>query len=159
MKLKYTPEERIRLGPDDRWISEEEHEYPPDDLDRIKLVVAGVRRAILQEPYVETEEVTHWLGVDDVTGMVGEGDLLAFQDYGDLLFPKFQFDPETHQPREVCRKVNKLMGAPDDGWGVTGWWIQRNGSLPEAIPPKQLLGTPSEYVLPDLAAASHDHSY
>ncbi|MFE4373077.1 hypothetical protein ACFRMN_33535 [Streptomyces sp. NPDC056835] len=52
-------------------------------------------------------------------------------------FPRFQFEP-SGRPREVVVRVNRLLGADRDPWGVTAWWLATNVWL--GNPPADLLG-------------------
>lgn len=100
---------------------------------------------LLQEPYYEAAEVRELMGDEAIEVLIDHGVLLAYRDHGDLLFPAFQFDPATGVPREVVGRINQILDAADDGWGVTAWWIQANGRLPEHTAPKQLLDDPGQH--------------
>ncbi|MFJ9033157.1 hypothetical protein ACIRQP_32505 [Streptomyces sp. NPDC102274] len=56
---------------------------------------------------------------------------------GAAAFPRFQFEP-SGLPREVVVRVNRLLGADRDPWGVTAWWLATNVWLGD--PPADLLG-------------------
>ncbi|MFD7118982.1 hypothetical protein ACFWAA_18365 [Streptomyces sp. NPDC059922] len=56
---------------------------------------------------------------------------------GATAFPRFQFEP-SGRPREVVVRVNQLLGADRDPWGVTAWWLATNVWLGD--PPADLLG-------------------
>ena len=143
-----SPQERIELGPDDA-------------MDTLVLgSLAKAREQLLSEPYLETSKVKKLIDVEDIEALIQDGTLLAYEDHGDYLFPAFQFNPETGKPIETVSKVNVIMDAPNDGWGVTGFWTQHNGRLPDSIAPKELLGTASEYAAIQLAEAiGQDDSY
>lgn len=144
-----TAQERIDLGPDDGVA---------DTL--VTGSLAQVREQLLREPYFEASEVRELLGIEVVEPLIENGTLLAIKDHDDYLFPAFQFDHETNRPIETVSRVNVILDAPNDGWGVTGWWTQSNAWLPDAIAPKDLLGTPSEYAAIQLAeAVIQDDSY
>ncbi|MFJ6183584.1 hypothetical protein [Streptomyces sp. NPDC092295] len=56
---------------------------------------------------------------------------------GATALPRFQFEP-SGRPREVVVRVNQLLGADRDPWGVTAWWLATNVWLGD--PPADLLG-------------------
>ncbi|MFD7315147.1 hypothetical protein [Streptomyces sp. NPDC059883] len=56
---------------------------------------------------------------------------------GATAVPRFQFEP-SGRPREVVVRVNQLLGADRDPWGVTAWWLATNVWLGD--PPADLLG-------------------
>jgi len=57
-----------------------------------------------------------------------------------FLYPAFQFDGARRELRPVVAKVNQLLGAARDPWGVASWWVSPNGWLPRSSRPVDLLG-------------------
>lgn len=55
------------------------------------------------------------------------------------LYPAFQFDVERRGVFPEVRRVNELLRASEDPWGVSSWWISRNARLGER--PVDLIGT------------------
>jgi hypothetical protein len=51
--------------------------------------------------------------------------------------PAFQFGP-AGDPWDVVMEVNQVLGASDDPWGVTCWWVDPHARLGDA--PADLLG-------------------
>lgn len=132
-----SPQSRIDLGPDSSW-------FEPDQIpssEQLELATE-VRKMLMSEPFLEASVVCGMVGVDKVERLVHEGKLLAYKDHGDYLFPAFQFDSETGQPLEVVTRINGILDAPSDGWGVTGWWVQTNGWLRGHQAPKEYLANP-----------------
>ncbi|MCL7376970.1 hypothetical protein [Streptomyces sp. 35G-GA-8] len=66
-------------------------------------------------------------------------------------FPRFQFEP-SGRPREVVVRVNRLLGADRDPWGVTAWWLASNVWLGK--PPAALLGADRDDELVACAGAA-----
>lgn len=64
--------------------------------------------------------------------------------------PAFQFSPGG-QPWPVVREVNELLGAANDPWGVTCWWVDPHQWL--AGSPRDLLGGNADDLLRSVAAA------
>lgn len=56
------------------------------------------------------------------------------------LYPAFQFDRDQKNVNAHARRVNEMLGARDDPWGVASWWVSSNDLL--AAAPRDLLGTP-----------------
>ncbi len=56
------------------------------------------------------------------------------------LYPAFQLDPQRQEIRPEVRKVNELLDAATDPWGVASWWVSLHGML--GVRPMDLAGTP-----------------
>ncbi len=56
------------------------------------------------------------------------------------LYPAFQLDQERQEIRPEVRKVNQLLDAATDPWGVASWWVSSHGMLGSR--PVDLVGTP-----------------
>jgi len=70
---------------------------------------------------------------------------------GSFAVPSFQFT-EDGRPRDVVLRINQLLRAHDDPWGVADWWLSGNIWLHEV--PIALLGGPGEERLMDAATAA-----
>lgn len=68
------------------------------------------------------------------------------------LYPAFQLDVKKALLRPIVQKVNKLLDALGDPWGVASWWITQSERL-EGRAPKDLLGSKDEGLILDLAKA------
>jgi hypothetical protein len=55
------------------------------------------------------------------------------------LYPAFQLDPQRQEIRPEVWKVNELLDAAADPWGVASWWISLHGRLGSR--PMDLVGT------------------
>jgi hypothetical protein len=55
---------------------------------------------------------------------------------GDVRLPAFQFDPGGH-PYAVVMRINLLLDADDDPWGVADWWLGPNGWI-GAVPAESI---------------------
>lgn len=126
-------EARIELGPENR------HRSPV-----AAAIWTKARADILDRGYLEESEVVRLMGVEQIGSLILDGEVLSYADHGDNLFPTFQFNPITNRPFEAVKQVNLILDAPNDGWGVTAWWIQPNGSIAEGCAPVELLGTVNE---------------
>ncbi len=56
-----------------------------------------------------------------------------------FMYPRFQFDPQTHDVYPEVRSANELLGAANDSWGVASWWIAPNDRVNAR--PVDLVGT------------------
>lgn len=54
------------------------------------------------------------------------------------LYPAFQFDLDRREVFSEVRRVNELLKAREDPWGVASWWFSRNDYLAER--PVDLIG-------------------
>jgi hypothetical protein len=61
-----------------------------------------------------------------------------------LRFPAFQFDPHG-RPIGTVLRINERLGADDDPWGVTDWWLGENAWL-DAVP-AELIGSRDDLLL------------
>lgn len=146
MSERLSQRSRFELGPDASMLGSEDTVavYPaPDEMSR-RQILTEVRKNILSEPYFERSDVEFLLGgligATTIEELIADGTLLAYADHGDHLFPTFQFDFQTHRPLKVVSRINIILEAPDDGWGVTAWWIQPHAMMPNHTAPKELLG-------------------
>lgn len=70
---------------------------------------------------------------------------------GSYAVPVFQFD-EHGAPIPVVLRVNQVLGARDDPWGVADWWLSANVWLRES--PSELIGrTPDDLLMAAAVAA------
>ncbi|WP_411113626.1 hypothetical protein [Streptomyces sp. 029-5] len=92
-----------------------------------------VRRRVLAATPVLSDDEARALGRHGAAR-----DLIRLDRPGEATaLPRFQFEP-SGRPREVVVRVNQLLGAERDPWGVTAWWLATNVWLGD--PPADLLG-------------------
>jgi hypothetical protein len=65
--------------------------------------------------------------------------LLAVPHRNQYLYPAFQLDLERGRVRPVVERVNGVLCAAEDPWGVASWWLSPNGRL-DGVSPASLLG-------------------
>ncbi len=117
-----------------------------------------LRRRIFQEQMLSTEDASRALGSDSsnlrqlANQQRKKSELLGIPHKNTYLYPAFQFDLIRSQINETAAKVNKLLDAVGDPWGVASWWITPSGSLVGSAP-KDLLGTDREEQVLGLARA------
>ncbi|GAA0415178.1 hypothetical protein Acor_78620 [Acrocarpospora corrugata] len=105
----------------------------PEDLRRV------IRRRLLAAPAFRVDQV------DDPE----DPDLIRLERAdGDVQLPAFQFQ-ESGRPRPLVLRINRLLEADEDPWGVAGWWLGPNAWL--GTVPAQLLDRPRE---PELLMAA-----
>ena len=121
---------------------------------------SAAHRAVLDEPLLESSAVATALGRTGANGREAAsklrlaGRLVGIRQQNRFLYPAFQFDLDHHRVHEVAERINCLLGALGDPWGVAAWWISANPRLGGRAP-KDLLGTTQE---PDLLALAHSES-
>ncbi|GAA0983672.1 hypothetical protein GCM10009555_055930 [Acrocarpospora macrocephala] len=104
----------------------------PEDLRRV------IHRKLLAAPAYRLDEVE---GHDDP-------DLIRLERAdGVVQVPAFQF--RERRPRALVLRINRLLEADEDPWGVAGWWLGPNAWLGSV--PAELLDQPRE---PDLMLAA-----
>lgn len=106
--------------------------------------IDGLRRNVLKSGYFAKNEV-------DTTNIVG------VLDHREEIYPAFQFDPSTKQPRAIVQSVNSLFLDDKDfrNWEIAMWWISPNGYL-DGLTPEETLGTSLEDILESVAKEEHD---
>jgi hypothetical protein len=125
----------------------------PLTLRRLSMMVR--MRVVEQAPWSAFDRIltTDWENARALRGRGVDPDLpelirLGRPD-GSFAVPSFQFTDDG-RPREVVLRINQLLRAGDDPWGVADWWLSGNVWLHDA--PVALLGRPGEERL--LAAAT-----
>ncbi|MFC5744622.1 hypothetical protein [Actinomadura rugatobispora] len=115
----------------------------------VEAVLREVKARLLRNPTLTEREVRE-RGQDPAAA-----DLIKLPDpAGVPLLPAFQFGDDG-APRPVVLRVNAMLGAGGDPWGVASWWLDLNARLDEA--PFRLLGqVPDEYILAAAAAVIED---
>jgi hypothetical protein len=73
---------------------------------------------------------------------------------GSRQLPLFQFD-DALWPHDLVVRVNRLLDAEDDPWGVADWWVSPHAVLVD--PPATLLGTAREAEIWAAASALGGH--
>ncbi|GIH25558.1 hypothetical protein Aph01nite_38680 [Acrocarpospora phusangensis] len=107
----------------------------PEDLRRV------IQRRLLGAPAY---------GVDEVPEP-DEPDLIRLERAdGEVRLPAFQFQ-ESRQARPLVLRINRLLEADEDPWGVAGWWLGPNAWL--GAVPADLLDQPRELDLMPAARA------
>jgi hypothetical protein len=102
------------------------------------------RRRLLRVPHLVEPPAVGAQGAAADDGLIR----LPRRDGGHQL-PRFQFDDDL-RPHDLVMRVNRLLDADDDPWGVADWWVSPHAVLDD--PPATLLGTTREHEL--WAAAS-----
>jgi hypothetical protein len=115
----------------------------------VEAVLREVKARLLRNPTLTEREVRE-RGQDPAAA-----DLIRLADpAGVPLLPAFQFGDDG-APRPVVLRVNAMLGASGDPWGVASWWLDLNARLDEA--PFRLLGrVPDEHILAAAAAVVED---
>ena len=116
-------------------------------------------RSVLEQELVNAEEAGRLLGSDAPTNrrqyankQREAGVLLAVPFKNKYLYPVFQFDLMRSTVHAAVRRVNKLLDARSDPWGVASWWITPREGL-NGRRPADLVGTADEHQIEALADA------
>lgn len=116
---------------------------PPPDPESPAQAWAGARRRLLAAPSVSARELALRGGDPDRPGLIRlDGD------DGTLRLPAFQFD-RAGDPVPVVLRVNRILDAEDDPWGVADWWLCPHAWLGAA--PADLLAVTAAAVLVEVA--------
>lgn len=103
------------------------------------------RQAILDQPLLDAAAVADAVGSRDANRrnpanrLRDRGDVIGLDVGGRYLHPAFQFDHTAASVRPVVAKINRLLDAKGDPWGVASWWVSASGWSQEGISPAQLL--------------------
>lgn len=116
-------------------------------------------RSVLEHELVNAEEAGRLLGSDAATNrrqyankQREAGTLLGVPVKNMYLYPAFQFDPSRRAIHPVVGRINQLLDAHSDPWGVASWWITPKEGL-DGRRPIDLVGTSDEKDLETLANA------
>jgi hypothetical protein len=138
---------------------EPQHILRADDVLREARILGEAQNWISKERMLDAEAVGALLGSQSETNrrqyanaQRQRGDLLGLPRLNTYLYPAFQFDIARRCVRETAVRVNRLLGANEDPWGVASWWTTPSERL-GSRPPKELLGTEEEHLLVELASA------
>lgn len=129
-----------------------------DDELRRTLIRSATHRVVLAETLLDSGAVAEALGRagqnsrEAASTLRRAGRLLGVPHRSRYLYPAFQFDLAARRLWPVVARVNQELGAVDDPWGVASWWVSSHARL-RGRTPKDLLGTPDERDLVELAAA------
>jgi hypothetical protein len=129
-----------------------------EDVLRDATIRGEVQHRILQEPMLDAETVGALLGSNSdnrrqyASAQRQRGDLLAVPRRNAYLYPAFQFDRSRGCALDAAVRINRLLGAHEDPWGVASWWTTPSERLHNRKP-KDLLGTSEEPLLLSLAEA------
>jgi hypothetical protein len=116
-------------------------------------------RNVLEQELVNAEDAGRLLGSDAASNrrqyankQREAGALLAVPHKNRYLYPVFQFDPTRRTIHAVVCRVNELLDARHDPWGVASWWSTPRESL-KGRRPADLVGTAQEHQVEVLARA------
>ena len=129
--------------------------FTSDDLLRIARVRGEVRRAIFSQPVLSSSGVARALGApptnrEAARSLRARGDVIGFPHRGGFVYPAFQFDSAGRRVWPAVVRVNRLLDACHDPWGVAGWWLTPDRILDAE--PFRLASNPDREV--DLVAAA-----
>lgn len=102
------------------------------------------RTSILRQPMYTEQQVADLLvdgivAADAVERMRQESAVLALPVDARYAYPMFQFDLDRRTLHSVASRVNQILGAESDPWGVASWWFSGNARL-GGLQPSELLG-------------------
>ena len=105
-----------------------------DDLWRVHRVRGEARHAVLVDlDMLSSSGVARVLGSaatnrEAARALRERGDAVGLPHKNGYVYPAFQFDIDRHQVWPVVARVNRLLDARHDPWGVAGWWIARQSA-------------------------------
>lgn len=111
-------------------------------LERARIESAAEAR-VLEHPMLDSAGVARTLGRGGAgrsaaQRLRGEGGIVGLKVAGRYLHPAFQFDPGRAQVRPHVARINRLLDASGDPWGVASWWLTPNGRLAAGTSPANL---------------------
>jgi hypothetical protein len=118
-----------------------------------------VEHRIYEEKMVDAEEAGRLLGSRSATNprqhankLRAASTLLGVPYRNSYVYPTFQFDIRRRRVHPIVERVNKLLEAKNDPWGVASWWITPSERLNGRCP-RDLLGKREEPGIEALANA------
>ncbi len=132
-----------------------------DRLLRDQRIKAEAHAVVLDQDFLDSSAVGVALGASGInkreaaSDLRRSGALLGVPVRNKYLYPSFQVDAERARVHSVVARVNRLLGARDDPWGVASWWISHHPRLSGACP-RDLVGSGQEDTLIALASSDDD---
>jgi dihydroorotate dehydrogenase (NAD+) catalytic subunit len=117
---------------------------PRADIVGLETIQDEAEARLLAAPAISVEEIRasgRDPGAENLIGL-RRGD-------GRVQIPAFQLDG-LGRTRDVVRRINVMLDAVDDPWGVTEWWLAKHAMLGRA--PAELLGTGVDDLLVSLVS-------
>lgn len=121
--------------------------FGPADIAREATVRGLARARVFDEEMFTASAVSTLLGSRSqnprqyANKLRSRSEIVGVPHQNQYLYPAFQFDAEHHRIRPGAARVNTILRAAEDPWGVASWWISPNGSL-HGRAPKELLTEP-----------------
>lgn len=114
MSEKIPDLDRLNLGPDEAWFADGFEDMAAEAIEHDKVMARQVREAILRIGFTTEETVEAQLGTEELTALKQSGQMLFFEDHGDVLYPDFQFDYRGGI-KPICAEANQMLKANEDG--------------------------------------------
>lgn len=142
-----------------RRVVTEDDVMTADELLAEARVAGEAHRTVLGEDMLDAAAVSKALGSRSTNlrqyanDRRRRGDLIGVPHRNQYLYPAFQIDRDAHRVDPVVQRVNRLLGADEDPWGVASWWLSPSGRL-RGRPPRDCLDAPElRERLPEIAEA------
>ncbi len=123
-----------------------------DDALREARIAGEAMAAVWEEEMLSSSEAARRLGAkpsnrEKVSSFRRRSMLLGLpRDEGrQYLYPSFQIDLRRREIHPEVRKVNEMLDAVSDPWGVASWWVSMNARLDAR--PLELVGAGDEAVV------------
>lgn len=99
-----------------------------DDLLGIARVRGEARAAIFDRAMLSSASVAKAVGLppsnrEAARSLRNRGEAIGLPHRGGYVYPAFQFDPRRHRVWPVVARVNAILDAGHDPWGVAAWWF------------------------------------
>ncbi|QSE72340.1 hypothetical protein [Rhodococcus sp. PSBB049] len=110
---------------------------------RTRIVTAALRALVDEHEMLDSTAVSRVLGKaptsrNTASRLTAAGTVIALPAAGHKLYPAFQFDAARRQVRPIVAELNTALGAKDDPWGVTSWWLSPTAFADDPRPPAEL---------------------
>lgn len=142
-----------------RRVVTEDDVMTADELLAEARVAGEAHRTVLGEDMLDAPTVSKALGSRSTNlrqyanGRRRRGDLIGIPHRNQFLYPAFQIDLDAGRVDPVVQRVNRLLGADEDPWGVASWWLSPGARL-SGRSPKDCLHDPDlRERLPEIAEA------
>lgn len=159
--IKATAAERLaglNTGED---VSQKQADALVDDILTELRAVQSVQKWLLDQPIVTTDWLAKELGIDQIEAslMVRElrtlNELIVLNDGLRDVIPAFQLTGDFALKPTVAR-INRILDAGADPWGVASWWLTDNGRLENSASPAKVIDDQPEVVVALAQAVDSD---
>ena len=87
-------------------------------------LIGKAKQAIMREPMLKDHDLGNQVEQHRVSSAV-----IGLRSDRGYVYPQFQFDPDRGCVYDAVRRVNTILNAAADPWGIAAWWFSPHAGL------------------------------